>query len=94
MIFIWDYQIRKKIAKKFGTQKNQNRESRLSDFFLCCFVRYIKELIIYSNIRRYTSIRKKVVHKGIDKMLGIRYLLVCDRGFPSIGVILFSIQEN
>lgn len=87
-----------KLGKKFGVPTNQNGKGRNPVASCIALYDILNELIIYSNIRRFKTSERRMAEKGIDRMLNLipnkKYLLVADRGFPSIGTLFYLASKN
>lgn len=87
-----------KLGRKFGYNKNQNGQG--INPIASCIALYdiLNELVISSSLRRFKTSERKMAEKGIDSMLklipGKKYLLVADRGFPSIGMLSYLVSKN
>ncbi len=88
----------KKLGKKFGYAKNQKSDS-INPIASCIAVYDIlNELILSSSMRRYSTEERKMAESSIDKILKLiplkKFLLVADRGFPSLGMLFYLASKN
>lgn len=87
-----------KLGKKFGLPSNQNGKGRNPVASCIALYDILNELVIYSSIRRFKTSERKMAEKGIDRMLTLipnkKYLLVADRGFPSVGMLFYLASKN
>jgi hypothetical protein len=87
-----------KLGKKFGLPLNQNGKGRNPVASCIALYDILNELVIYSSIRRFKTSERKMAEKGIDRMLTLipnkKYLLVADRGFPSVGMLFYLASKN
>ncbi len=87
-----------KLGKQFGRPSNQTGKG--PNPIAACIALYdiLNELVISSSIRRNKTSERKMAENGIDKMLTLipnnKYLLVADRGFPSIGMLFYLASKN
>lgn len=83
----------KKLGRQFGLPKNQSGESKTPQASCLSLYDILNEVIIDSNFRRYNTSERTMAYKSINKMLTLipdkKYLLVADRGFPSLGIFFY-----
>lgn len=87
-----------KLGKKFGFPANQNGDGRNPTASCISLYDILNEFVLDSSIRRFKTSERKMAEKSISRMMNLipdkKYLLVADRGFPSVGILFYLASKS